>query len=335
MNIKRLSENRIEEAVNLANRVFRPNGRSMEKDYPCLFSGENSKNILYIEEKKKIVSIAGVYFKDVQIFNSRVKTALIGSVCTDENHRGKGYSTSLMAEAERISVKNRAPLMLISGDNSVYRKFGAVDAGVYFTHVVKPGTPADTKFRKAGVLDIDFMLFLRSREPVRFVRTAENMKKLLELSRAMDRPADVLLSESAYIVVVNHNGMNNCVESAGCPNAVADLVHAFANENGPVMVHTTLIKCALNSMLAGDDSKRRRFPGTVKVLDKEMLMDQMKPYLEEALTPEALETFRRDIMPLELPEFTKSFFGSTEKIEKFPYPKVFPLPLPDYGMDYV
>ncbi len=335
MNIKRLNENRIEEAVKLADEVFRPGGGSMGKDYPCLFSKENAKNILCIEDKKKLVSIVGVYFKEIQIFNSRVKTALIGSVCTDENHRGKGYSTELMKEAERLSIKNKAPLMLISGDNSVYRKFGAVDAGVYFTHVVNPGTPSESKFRKAGALDIDFLLFLRSREPVRFSRTSENMKFLLELSRAMDRPADIFVSESAYMVVVNHNGMNNCVESAGCPNAVADLVHAFANENGPIMIHTTMIKCALNSMLSTDDSKRRRFPGTVKVLDKEMLLNQMKPYFDEALTPEALETFRKEIMPLDLSEFTKSFFGSTEKIEKFPSPRVFPIPLPDYGMDYV
>ena len=42
MQVVRLSENKIDEVVSLANEVFRPNGGSMKKDYPLLFSNLDS-----------------------------------------------------------------------------------------------------------------------------------------------------------------------------------------------------------------------------------------------------------------------------------------------------
>ena len=76
MKILKLPEDRISEAVDLANRVFRENGGSMLEDYPLLFSSNNAHNVLCVEEDGKIVSIFGLLFKDIQIFSARLRHRL-------------------------------------------------------------------------------------------------------------------------------------------------------------------------------------------------------------------------------------------------------------------
>ena len=202
----RLTRDRIPEAVDLANRVFRKDGGSMLEDYPLLFSSKNVQNILCVEEDGKIVSIFGLLFRDIQILSARVKASLVGSVCTDEKYRGRGYSTFLMNEASEISKENNASLMMISGDNSIYRKFGAVDAGVYFVHFVKPNSFTDVDYHKAQSDDLDRLMVFHSLEPVRFVRDKDIFKIMLKTSKVDGVPAEIFVSDSAYAVVTEGIG---------------------------------------------------------------------------------------------------------------------------------
>jgi len=339
VSVRRLPESRLEEAVELSDMIFRSKGGSMRKDFPLLFSKSNLQNILYIEKDGKIVSMLGLLFRKIQFFSARVQAVLVGSVCTHPSYRGRGYSTELIKEAEKISLERKAPLMMISGDNSIYRKFGAVDAGIYFTHKVESNFFSKVKYVKykkvSSTADRDFIILLHSRENVRFVRKPEDFQKMIELSRAVDRPARIFVSEAAYAVMVrDEHGINNCVESAGNPIAIADLVRSIANEDGMVLMHTTLANCALNSLLSNENTKRRRFMGTVKVLNKKMLIEQLTPYLEESLTDSGTERLN-NFMNMDLSDFTRSIFGSKESDENLSNISAFPIPLPDYGMDYV
>ncbi len=54
MKILKSPKSRMQEAMDLANRVFRKDGGDMGKDYSLLFSLENAENILYVEEDGKI-----------------------------------------------------------------------------------------------------------------------------------------------------------------------------------------------------------------------------------------------------------------------------------------
>lgn len=326
MKILQLTENRIPEAVALANSIFRKDGGDMGKDYPLLFSPENAKNVLCIEEDGKIVSIFGLLFREIQIFSARIRSVLVGSVCTDEKYRGRGYSTSLMNEAGKISIENDAPLMFISGDNSVYRKFGAVDAGVYYAHFVSGDSKVE--YHEATVKDLDKLMIFHAMEPVRFVRDKKTFKIMLETSKADNMPAKIFVSDSAYVVVTegvvekDDQKRYHCVEHGGCQVDVANLVKALAKKMNPMVIHTTSADCVLNKIFSSEKSIRRRFIGTVKILNGRMFLDQLDPFLEEL--PQAIE-------PLEnLSEMTKYIFDSTESTETS-----MKVPLPDYGMDYV
>ncbi len=330
MKILSLQESRIPEAIALANRVFRKDGGDMGKDYPLLFSPENVKNILCVEEDGKIVSLFGLLFRQIQIFSAMIKASLVGSVCTDERYRGRGYSTFLMNEAGDYSKEKGASLMLISGDNSIYRKFGAVDAGVYFAHFVDGSSAlADVKYHRATLDDLDKLMRFHAMEPVRFVRDKKTFKTMLETSKADNMPAKIFISDSAYVVITEgvveeeKEKRYHCLEHGGCQSDVANLIKSVAREMNPMVIHTTSADCVLNEIFSSEKSIRRRFIGTVKILDSKMLLDQLNPFLEE---------LSKSIEPLDdLSEMTKYIFGSTEGERS----KDLQIPLPDYGMDYV
>lgn len=300
----------------------------MREDYPLLFSGENARNILCVEEDGKLVSIFGLLFREIQIFSARIKVSLIGSVCTDDEYRGKGYSTILMNEAGKVSVENGASLMMISGDNSIYRKFGAVNAGIYFVHPVFDAT--SVKYRKAMLKDLNFIAYLHSMESVRFVRDRKIFEMMMKTSRADNMPAEIFVSNSAYavitkgVVVDDDQNRYHCVEHAGCQLGVADLVRSVSKEMNPLVLHTTSSNCVLNRIFQSKGSQRRHFIGTVKILDKGLFLEQLKLYSDERI----LENLGRID---NLSEFTRYIFGFLEKAEGLEVP----IPLPDYGMDYV
>ena len=331
MKISRLSENKIDEVVSLANEVFRPNGGSMKEDYPLLFSKENARNILCVEEDGKIVSIFGLLFREIQIFSARIKVSLAGSVCTDEKYRKRGYATILMKEAAKLSVENGASLILISGDNAVYKKFGAVNAGIYFTHFVNSTSKnSSISYREATRDDLEFISYLHSMEPVRFVRDEKMFKTMLEVLKADNMPATIFISDFAYVAITNgvvekdeHN-CYHCVEHGGCQTDVADLLKSVAGKMNPMILHTTLADCVLNGIFNSKESQKRGFIGTVKILNKELFLEQLKPYLEERAMDGVDEIN-------DLSKLTKYIFGSSDESESLEKP----LPLPDYGMDYV
>ncbi len=336
MQIKRLLPSQLKEAVALADRVFKPEDGSMGKNFPLLFSKENAQNILVVEENGRIVSMVGIMFVQAQIFSSRLKIALVGSVCTDEAFRKRGYSTRLMYKAEKISLENNAALMMIHGDNSIYRNFGAVDTGRYFTVTVKANSVREIStltFRKARYSDIDRMMVWHSREPIRFIRPPERFKIFHKTQHAWDGKAETFINDFSYITVVKRKKFSDCIESAGEPKAIVDLVHAFSSENGPIIMHMDPVKGAMLKPFLGT-LKPRKFLGTMKVLSKELLIEQLKDYFEEALSKLDRNHLLDKLMEFDnLSEFTNAVFGEEErKINSH----ILPIPLPDYhGMDYI
>ncbi len=336
MEIKRLPSSRLNEAIDLANRVFNPKDGSMGTNFPMLFSRKNAHNILFAEENGKIVSMVGMYYAYAQIFTAKIKVVFIGAVCTDEGHRGKGYATNMTYEAERIALKNGAPLMMIHGDNDIYRNFGAVEAGSYFTIDVRPTNDSSHgNFRRATDEDVKKMAIWHSRESVRFIRPFSNFKIFHKVGHAWDGYAETFINDSGYITVVKKAEMSHCIEFAGDPNGVATLIQSFANDHGTTTVHLNLANKDCISRLLLVEPKRRRFFGTIKVLDKFMLLDQLKAYIDESISGTEKGNLIAKLSVFDNSDFTKIIFGSTEPMPNFHH-EFFPIPLPDYhGMDYV
>ena len=336
MQIKRLLPSRLKEAIEFADRIFKPKDGSMGKNFPVLFSKENAHNILIVEEDERIVAMAGMYYAYAQIFSMRVKTVFVGAVCTDEKYRGRGYATSMMYETEKIALENDATLMMIHGDNGIYRRFGAVSAGTYFTIRIEPNQDISMRdFRRATDKDIKKMAIWYWREPVKFVRPFPRFELFHKVGHTWDALAKTFINDSAYANFVRKERMNHCVEFAGDPIAIKLLIQDFANKYGPTMVHMNFANKECISALFSKTPRRRNFYGTMKVLDKFKLLEQLKDYLDEAINKSEKERLLKSLSRFNNSDFTKIVFGSTEEAPDFHY-DVFPIPLPDYhGMDYI
>jgi predicted N-acetyltransferase YhbS len=336
LNIKRLEPSRLSEVVELADRIFKPKDGSMGANFPILFSKKNARNILVIEEDNKIVSMVGVYYAYAQIFTSRIKVVFMGAVCTDENYRGKGYATRLTYEAAQIALKNDAALMMIHGDNDIYRNFGAVDAGTYFTIEIKPTQNSYShKLKIATESDLKKMAIWHSKEPVRFIRSFANFKIFHKVGHAWDGHAKTFIGDKVYITVVEKEKTYHCIEFAGDPNEVAALIQNFVNEYGKLTVHLNLGNKDCISRLLLEIPQQRQFYGTMRVLDKFKLLDQLKDYLDESISGTDKGMLNVKLSNFDDSDFTKIVFGSAEGLPQFTH-EIFPVPLPDYhGMDYI
>ncbi|MGC9219588.1 MAG: hypothetical protein ACP5G8_09375, partial [Athalassotoga sp.] len=52
-------------------------------------------------------------------------------------------------------------------------------------------------------------------------------------------------------------------------------------EMNPMVIHTASFDCVLNGVFSSEKSIRRRFIGTVRILDSNMFLDQLSSFLEE------------------------------------------------------
>lgn len=351
----------LEEVIELSNRVFRRNGEGdMGKEYPLLFSPRNCENLRIIKEDEKIVSLVGMIFSDIIILGNKIKVSMIGSVATDPDYRGRGYATLLMQDSILKSVQEGADIMLISGGRGLYRRLGAINAGLYRTfHIDKAKTSSiDLSVRRAGKSDVSKLLKLMEMEPVRFLRSYEELEALLNCTTVVNRPGDVIIIEKdnnplAYMAVQipkRQEEIPHIKEIGGCRVAITDALYSVMKlyERDSILLDTIKgdsIEYIMNkSGIRGED---RGFMGTVKVINIKGLMKKLEPYFRRTLgenfksltiefgSPISIGYVdeRLDIEDIDIPAL---LFGSTEKKIEMPdsLKTLFPIPLVDYGLNY-
>jgi len=121
----------VEAVAALATSVFRSNGGDMGAEYPLLFHPRRGRQLHIMTRNGAPVSLVGMTVNDVVMYGCRTKVACIGSVCTAQEHRGKGLAGKLVDAAAVAARRARATVMLISGGRSLYTRRGASDCGVY------------------------------------------------------------------------------------------------------------------------------------------------------------------------------------------------------------
>jgi predicted N-acetyltransferase YhbS len=356
---------RIDELVDLTNRVFRSNGGDMGREYPLVFDPGNPEGMRVVLEEGKIVSHVGVCIRDAALLGVPLRVASIGAVCTDPNFRGRGFAGSLMEDAIAYARSKDAHVMLISGDRSLYRRLGGLRAGTFhFTEAAHEELPQGLALDEAGEDDIPDLAALYSREPVRFVRPAEDWKRLLEAGMLMNRAATCWLVRDseralAYVAVQTPTSRSsgddrpNVMEYAGSREAAWTGMKALAGRYGSASVRISLMPDDLDLLgranREGLPVHQSGFHGTVRLLNVAETLDRVKTlWIERAgqSTVDALEweadaeglSYASDEgrVRLEGAEATAAIFGPERSQENPPaIPGMEPLPLFWYGYNYV
>lgn len=279
--------------LHLLNQVFRDEGGDMGKDYPRHLGPDNCENIRVIKENGKIVSHVGVSIRPVLLGGIPTAVAGVGAVATHPGARGKGYASMLMRDAVERSVAQGADVMLISGDEGVYKRMHAAYCGEYprmrlpanFT----PAIQADVEFREAAFEDIDEIIRLRQLNATRYLLPREDIEALFHNKWVMDKPSQWWVASSGervegFAAVYKENNVLHLLDWSGRRDAFPSMCHWLINKYGVDSL----------DYIAQDDSavplSMRRFidspapfEGTVLVIEANRFLSRARDMMIERL----------------------------------------------------
>lgn len=309
----------VPEMIELASLVFQS---QMGFNFPLLFSESNAENMTLVKVDNRLVTMVGMLPRDISIFGHRVKSGLIGAVCTHPDHRGRGYGRLALDRAQEVAREKGLALLIISGVRGLYEKIGTVRPAGFFQLTVELGESAPV--REASLEDTLRLLELYREKPVRYLRNRGEFEKVFQTGRVKVRPARTFLSGQAYVTVIHRkDGQDQVVEYAGNESEVLAAISGFLELSGK-----RECELVVDRYFKGDKLMNYEFEGTAKVISPQNFIEQLKGYFSEMLSREEFENFSELAKRSSSAQFTKVVF-SNSKIG------VLPLPLPDYGFDYI
>ncbi|MGQ9514885.1 MAG: GNAT family N-acetyltransferase [Thermoproteota archaeon] len=347
----------------------------MEDEFPLLFSYKNLENMRVFVDEGKVVSLVGMSINDAVIMGCKIRSACIGSVCTHPEYRNRGLATILLEDATRKAVQKGASLMLISGNRGLYRRLGCVDAGIYKWYAINKSQVntlvGDLTLRKYKEDDISDIVKLHQLEPIRFIRTYDHFKILLGAKRLCDEISEtyVVMQDNhivAYFSIQLPKSKDlplTILELAGSRASIVKILRNLMKEVGTetAIIRAPSADVELEHLMISIGAKRSTggFMGTVKLIDIERFLNDIDTYITEVIGEEkrrelsikydsekselSFEYMKQRFDIRGIDQITTFVFGSVEKqrlrsndselIELLNM--AFPMPLVDYGLNYI
>lgn len=159
---------------------------SIAAEYPTAFAPQNIHNMRIISEDEKVVSHA--VLKPLVIKSPHVifKVAAIGSVVTDDGHRGQGLSTQVIQDCLKSAAEQSCDIAILWTDLfDFYRRMGFELAGSEISFVIEEefDVPQATglRFSTDNKVSPEAIYRLYSAHSVNSVRTIEETRKFLTI----------------------------------------------------------------------------------------------------------------------------------------------------------
>lgn len=132
MNIRRVHNDELQMAVELAEQVFCATGeRYMGHSFPTLFRPGISHSYGAFTEEGELVSFMGLVPVQVTSGEHILSAFSIGAVCTHPDYRGQRLAGQLLEQCTQHAIDAGASLLFISGDRSLYTRAGSQ----FFGHI--------------------------------------------------------------------------------------------------------------------------------------------------------------------------------------------------------
>lgn len=346
----------IDKLSEVADRIFRPMlnpGTGMRREFPLLFTQENSSNLFYIPgEKKQPISMVATKSWKVRIFESTIPIIAVGSVLTLPEYRNKGLATGLLKKVIRVFRKT-VPVMIISGTLNLYRRLGATDFGPLYEITLKEKEIWKGKVYPGVYADEIHELY--SNEDVRYERTLSETMELIDALKAPYYRQSPLKGEvflagekgelEAYAILIpyysRHSLNLKIIEWAGKRDSVLEIMKYVINyyDADSVTLKAQPFDPIVNIAYdKGFDVKKVNNQGLILVLNPQLLVRQMKLYMVNRMKVEKARAYRKDINSwiVKLNDSAKEFKDLKSVTEFFFTEKGLKIPFPDTeGLNYI
>ncbi|MES3036734.1 MAG: GNAT family N-acetyltransferase [Bdellovibrionota bacterium] len=158
---------------------------NIDEEYPTALVQSNKHNIRIIKGPGGIISHAVLKPLIVKSPHVIYKVGAIGSVVTDEKHRGQGHSGLILKNCVELAQEQQCDVAILwTNLYDHYRKFGFELAGSEVSFVVPPTyekTGRPLQFTSNRAVAPDAILRVFNKHSVASVRTIDEVKKYLQI----------------------------------------------------------------------------------------------------------------------------------------------------------
>lgn len=324
-----------------------------------------------IVEDGRVVSAIQMLYNYVSMHGCRVKVASIGGVCTRKDRRRRGLAGAVLAHCLKEMAARGAHLLYVSGDRSLYRRNHCVKVGEFLEAELSRETlgpvTSSPAVRRIAADQWPAVAPLHQAEAVRFVRRADFLSEACfwwDQSHPEIWAVEHKERPVSYLIVAppregsRAGGGRVVTEYGGSRAAMLDALPCICERS-----RIPRVKLAfpahdrdLIHLLGGLGTAMKPvtlLDHTVRILDLPALMRRLRPYLASLLRRTDLRrlsfgqqedtcVFRygEESAELDLAQSAGVVFGGPNAA---PMPgalgrvlsQVFPLPMPDPGLNYI
>ncbi|WP_219834987.1 GNAT family N-acetyltransferase [Paenibacillus sp. R14(2021)] len=303
--IRLLTEEEMQGAADGADAVFRDRDMSsMKEAFPFIFNSRTSHSHGLFMENELLVFM-GLVPATARLGSARLSVLSLGAVYAVEAARNKGYASRLLEAVKTYGRQAGASLLLVSGDGPLYsragcRKFGDAYRFELNRAFAEANRPDSVKLQTREALHRDELGMHRLAAERRsafeqsiwdfsvLIRTESNISGHKMKQRVYLAGRDG--SPDAFAVIAHPTSLSNqpprVIEWAGEPGALLKLLaHVMLDTDMDRLTFT--VTASEHELLGALNThafrkERIRNQGTLLVLDAARLIDQLRPYLEEA-----------------------------------------------------
>jgi len=310
----------IRSAAELGRRIFHPDSPAPTgPEAAPLAPDAVRENLRVFSDGGRVVSAVSMNYRPVVLLGTCHLACTFGGVCTDADYRGRGLATRLLEDCRRQALADGADLVLISGRRGLYRNSGYAPVGHFEACTVGrdslPLAPRSAEGSDAGYVlrsptpeDLPALMRLHVAEPVRFVRTPEEMLRLVGHKSVLNGRGETMLvcrqdgGEPVACITCQIGGRyrekvppnsTRIVEVAGSRWAVLHALPALMDRQGvdEVELHYSGSDTEFTRMArdCGWPSEPRGFRGTVGIIEPQRFWDASSRLFRERLGAERFE----------------------------------------------
>lgn len=359
MDIRHIKANEIDQAIQLANGIFREKGHSSMGDaFPQVFSkGMNHSFGAFVDHK--LVSFMGLVPAKINIGNAQVNVFSIGAVCTHEDYRQRGISSKLLEKVYQYIDQAGGTLLFISGDRGLYTRNHCYHFGDTYQYTIHQsainGKDYEGLIRGGKAVDIFQIDKLRKENSVYFESSPWEWSTLLESSGY----TSTFKIKQTLLVAEKYSDIQGYVV-IGLPHKESKKQEAIVTEWGgdPKEVHGILKNLLIEKLteeikltipwhvkyheeFSHYPVKQIQQGGTIYLANAERLIEQIRPYLKERdpflansirIVQKSIDEFQlfydQANLTLSRQELTEVLFNIKSTLRPKELQELFPIPLP-------